>query len=190
MIRLALLAVLAATLLLAVAAPGTDRRPRVCALPDGWQPEGIAAGPGKSLYVGSISDGRRAAPEPRKTGATRVVVAPSDDRAAIGIEVAGKRIVAAGGRDRRDVFAYDRSTGADRGDRHAGPRGHLHQRRRALPGRLLLHGFTGGGRRHHLEGLRRAEHDRAQGQPPVRRQRALRDPEPGVRRVLGDGLRR
>ena len=56
--RLALLgAVLAtASVIAAVAVAGTG--PERIALPDGYRPEGIAAGKGGSVYVGSIPTGR------------------------------------------------------------------------------------------------------------------------------------
>ena len=97
------------TLALALAvAPAGAGDPRI-PLPDGWQPEGIAAGPGKALYVGSIPTGAILRLNPRNER-TKVIVPGGEGRAATGIEVDGKHILAAGG-DTGEIFAYDRRTG-------------------------------------------------------------------------------
>jgi sugar lactone lactonase YvrE len=85
--------------------------PTHLSLPDGWQPEGIAAGPGKALYVGSIPTGAVLRLNPR-TGAHRTVVPPRENHASIGIEVDGRRIIAAGG-PTGSIFAYDRKSGEE-----------------------------------------------------------------------------
>ena len=106
---------------------GTDRRgshhghhhgggrvelPDRLALPTGWQPEGIAAGPGTDLYVGSIPTGAVLRLDAR-TGKTTPVVPAHDGRAAIGLKLAkGNRLVVAGGPTGK-AFVYDARTGAD-----------------------------------------------------------------------------
>jgi sugar lactone lactonase YvrE len=87
----------AAGLALVVAASAAARPfPDLIALPDGFQPEGIAVGQGTTFYVGSIPTGEIYRGDLR-TGAGAVLV---DDpgRAAIGIDVDDKeRIFVAGG---------------------------------------------------------------------------------------------
>ncbi len=84
--------------------------PGVLPLPKGWQPEGIASGPGNSLYVGSIPTGAVLRLDAR-TGRTRTVVPKQQGRAAIGLKVDGGRIYVAGGPTGR-AFVYDADTGA------------------------------------------------------------------------------
>lgn len=81
------------------------------ALPNGFQPEGIASTGGKDLYVGSIPTGaiwRGSA----KTGTGAVLVPPHEGRAAIGIKVERGLIFVAGG-PTGDAYVYDARTGAD-----------------------------------------------------------------------------
>jgi sugar lactone lactonase YvrE len=89
-------AILAALVSLAVAATAVAQTlPRRLSLPNGWQPEGIAAGAGNSLYVGSIPTGAVIRVDAR-TGRSRVVVAGRDGRAATGLKVSGNRVFVAG----------------------------------------------------------------------------------------------
>ena len=74
-------AVVALVSLAVVATAVAQSLPRRLNLPNGWQPEGIAAGTGNTLYVGSIPTGAVARVDAR-TGRTRVVVAGRRDRAA------------------------------------------------------------------------------------------------------------
>lgn len=92
----------------ASAGPASDVR---IPLPDGWQPEGIASGPGKSLYVGSIPTGAILKLNP-KTKETETVVTARQGFAAIGLDVDRKRLLVAGGATGK-AFAYDRKTGAE-----------------------------------------------------------------------------
>jgi sugar lactone lactonase YvrE len=83
-------------------------------LPAGWQPEGIAAGRGSDLYVGSIPTGAVLRLDAR-TGATTNIVAPHDGRAAIGLKLDRRgRLLVAGGPTGK-AFFYDARTGADLG---------------------------------------------------------------------------
>lgn len=103
---LALMLVLAGSAASAAVAAAPDVR---IPTPQGFQPEGIASGPGNSLYVGSISTGavnRFNA----KTGVNETAVAARAGYAAIGVEVDGKNIVVAGGPTGR-VTVYDRTSG-------------------------------------------------------------------------------
>ena len=83
--------------------------PAVLPLPDGWQPEGIASGPGTSLYVGSIPTGRVLRLNAR-TGRRTVVVPRRRGRAAIGVKYRARRLFVAGGPTGR-AFVYDARTG-------------------------------------------------------------------------------
>lgn len=88
--------------------------PETLALPNGWQPEGIAAGKRGALYVGSIPTGAVQQLDPR-TGQGKTLVPPREGRAAIGLKVSGKTLVVAGGTTGR-AFFYDAKTGADVAD--------------------------------------------------------------------------
>jgi sugar lactone lactonase YvrE len=107
--RLTLAAALAALAL----APAASARPASAGphipLPDGWQPEGIAAGPGKNLYVGSLSTGAVLRLNPR-SGRIRRLVRGREGRSAAGIEVVGNRLLVAGGAT-GSIFVYDRLSG-------------------------------------------------------------------------------
>jgi sugar lactone lactonase YvrE len=81
-------------------------------LPDGWQPEGIAAGRGSSLYVGSIPTGAVLRANAR-TGALETVVPAREGRAAIGLKADRReRLFVAGGPTGK-AFVYDGRTGRD-----------------------------------------------------------------------------
>jgi streptogramin lyase len=81
------------------------------ALPNGWQPEGIARGPGHTLFVGSIPTGRVLRLDVR-TGRTTEVVPQREGRAAIGLKHRRGRLFVAGGPTGR-AFVYDARTGDD-----------------------------------------------------------------------------
>jgi len=105
---IAVTSVAIAALVTAAAAAG----PKHIDLPNGYQPEGIAAGKGgHELLVGSIPTGavRRVN---TKTGKTRPLVPAHDGRAAIGLKSDGRRIFVAGG-PTGSVFVYDARTGKD-----------------------------------------------------------------------------
>jgi sugar lactone lactonase YvrE len=77
-------------------------------LPDGWQPEGIAAS-GNRLFVGSIPTGAVYTIS-ANTGRGRVFVRGRNGRRAIGLKVAGNRLWVAGGPTGR-AFVYSARTG-------------------------------------------------------------------------------
>ena len=111
-----LLAVLAALLVttssvaaVALAAKGPEKIP----LPDGYRPEGIAAGKGSSVFVGSIPTGRVLEID-TKTGAQQEAVPGRADHAAIGLKYDKRadRLFVAGGPFGK-AFVYDASSGAE-----------------------------------------------------------------------------
>ncbi len=112
--RLALLAAAAALLLVPAAgaahSPSHSAFPKLIALPDGWQPEGIDI-KGKSFYVGSIPTGAVYRGDLR-TGQGAPLVPAHEGRAAIGLKVRHKQLWVAGGPTGK-AFVYNARTGAD-----------------------------------------------------------------------------
>jgi sugar lactone lactonase YvrE len=88
-------AVVALVSLAVVATAVAQTPPRRLNLPNGWQPEGIAAGAGNQLFVGSIPTGAVIRVDAR-TGRSRVIVAGRDGRAATGLKVSGNRLFVSG----------------------------------------------------------------------------------------------
>jgi sugar lactone lactonase YvrE len=110
--RIHLLGALAGlVLLLPLAASSANRFPDVIALPDGFQPEGIAIGPGHTFYVGSIPTGRVWRGDLR-TGEGAVLV-PDRGRQATGVDVDHRRRLFVAGGPTGDGYVYDARTGAD-----------------------------------------------------------------------------
>jgi streptogramin lyase len=111
-----LLAVLV-TMLAAVSAIAAvavaDRGPDRIALPDGFRPEGIAAGEGRSVYVGSIPTGRVLEID-TKTGTSQEAVPPRAGHAAIGLKYDRRmdRLFVSGGPTGK-AFVYDATSGAE-----------------------------------------------------------------------------
>jgi sugar lactone lactonase YvrE len=110
--RRLLVLLLMAMVALVPATAGAATFPDTIPLPDGWQPEGIAAGRGTSLYVGSIPSGAVWKGDAR-TGQGDVLVEGQEGRSAIGIKVDKRnRLFVAGGATGK-AFVYDARTGAD-----------------------------------------------------------------------------
>jgi sugar lactone lactonase YvrE len=110
--RIQLLGALAGLILvLPLAASSANRFPDVIALPDGFQPEGIAIGPGHTFYVGSIPTGRVWRGDLR-TGEGAVLV-PDRGRQATGVDVDHRRRLFVAGGPTGDGYVYDARTGAD-----------------------------------------------------------------------------
>ena len=109
--RLLVLLVLAAVAALPTTA-GAATFPDTIRLPDGWQPEGIAAGRGTSLYVGSIPTGAIWKGDAR-TGRGDVLVEGQPGRAAIGIKVDRRNRLFVAGGPTGMAFVYDARTGED-----------------------------------------------------------------------------
>jgi hypothetical protein len=83
LIGLTSLLMLAAALAIPAAAQ-VDSFPKIIALPDGWQPEGIASGRGTTFYVGSLANGAIYRGDLR-TGQGAVLVAGESGSAATGL---------------------------------------------------------------------------------------------------------
>jgi hypothetical protein len=103
------LAVASAIAAVAVASKGPEKIP----LPDGYRPEGIAAGKGGSVFVGSIPTGRVLQID-TKTGAQEEAVPARDGHAAIGLKYDRRadRLFVSGGPTGK-AFVYDASSGAE-----------------------------------------------------------------------------
>jgi sugar lactone lactonase YvrE len=109
--RLFALLALIATLATAAVA-GAASSPDRIDLPNGWQPEGVAAGKGHDLYVGSIPTGAVLRADSR-TGETETVVPGGEGRAAIGLKAdRHERLFVSGGPTGK-AFVYDAETGGD-----------------------------------------------------------------------------
>jgi sugar lactone lactonase YvrE len=118
-VRRGALAVLGATVLAlaggAVAAPAAGAHesrgafPAVIPLPNGFQPEGIATGPGGTFYAGSLANGAiyRGSVV---TGRGSVFIAGVEGSSVNGLEVSGGKLFAAGGRSGQ-VRVYDTRSG-------------------------------------------------------------------------------
>ena len=100
----------AVALIVASAAAAKGSFPEVIALPNGWQPEGIAVGNGTTFYVGSIPTGGVYRGDLR-TGSGSILVQGGSGRAAIGVEFDRGRLFVAGGATGK-AFVYDARTGA------------------------------------------------------------------------------
>src|SRR4051812_42579247 len=107
--RITLLAVVAA-ILVAPAALAKSSFPETIALPDGWQPEGIAIGAGTTFYSGSIPTGAIWAGDLR-TGRGQVVIQGASGRAATGMKVDHGHLWVSGAGTGK-AFVYDLKTGA------------------------------------------------------------------------------
>jgi streptogramin lyase len=112
--RLALVQVLALTLAAAVLAPAATAAnfPTRIDLPPGWQPEGITAGRGTTVYVGSLANGAVQEIDVR-TGEDRTIVPGLAGNVAVGVEYEARhnRLWVAGG-PTGAVRVYDASSGA------------------------------------------------------------------------------
>ena len=146
-----LLAVLGAVLVAAfvvAAVAVADKGPERIALPDGYRPEGIAAGKGRSIYVGSIPTGQVLEID-TKTGAPRRSPCPpakGTRRSGLKYDKQADRLFVSGGPTGK-AFVYDaeqrrRACGVPA---HRSRTAHVHQRRRAHPRRRVFHRLTAAG---------------------------------------------
>jgi sugar lactone lactonase YvrE len=88
------------------------KKPTRIELPDGFRPEGIAAGRGHDLFVGSIPTGAVLRVDARK-GTFEAAVPARDGAVAIGLKADRKdRLFVAGG-DTGKAFVYDADTGEE-----------------------------------------------------------------------------
>jgi hypothetical protein len=103
---------LALVLALVIAAPAAAASfPEQIDLPNGWAPEGITAGQGTTVYVGSLADGAIWKGDV-KSGSGAVLAAGATGRVAVGLDYERRadRIWAAGG-PTGEVNVFDASTG-------------------------------------------------------------------------------
>ena len=121
--RRLLVLLLMALVALVPATAGAATFPDLIRLPDGWQPEGIAAGRGSSLYVGSIPTGAIWKADARTGQGEVLVPGRPGERNAIGIKVDKRnRLFVAGGPTGK-AFVYDAATGADLASYQLAPAG-------------------------------------------------------------------
>ena len=111
-----LLALLGLTLTVGLAPVAADILvPQTIALPNGFQPEGIAVGRSKMIYAGSRATGAIYRAD-LLTGQGSILVPPQTGRAALGLEVDRRTnylFVAGGGTG--NAYVYNAATGADLG---------------------------------------------------------------------------
>lgn len=120
-IRTALTLCLAAILALTLIPPAAAHSPRghspsrafpdLIHLPDGWQPEGIAAGRGTTVYAGSLATGAVWKADVR-TGKGRVLVPPHPGRIAAGLKYS-QGVLFVAGASTGQAYLYDAGSGAD-----------------------------------------------------------------------------
>jgi sugar lactone lactonase YvrE len=110
---LALLAAAVALTPVVAAVAVAEKGPEEIDLPDGYRPEGIAAGKARNIFVGSIPTGQVLEID-TKTGERREAVPGRDDHAAIGLKYDkhANRLFVAGGPTGK-AFVYDAGTGAE-----------------------------------------------------------------------------
>ena len=112
-VRQALVAAALAAAVVTGAQAAATKFPQRIALPNGFQPEGIAVAPNGTFYVGSIPTGAiyRGSVV---TGRGSLLVRGGNGRVAIGVEydAANRRLFVAGGPSGR-AFVYDASTGRE-----------------------------------------------------------------------------
>ncbi|MFN2194550.1 MAG: SMP-30/gluconolactonase/LRE family protein [Anaerolineales bacterium] len=89
--------------------------PDVIPLPDGFQPEGIAAGYGRQFYTGSIA-GAAILRGDLRTGELEIIADPQPDRAALGMSFDRRTgLLFVSGGPTGNAYVYDGQTGADAG---------------------------------------------------------------------------
>jgi sugar lactone lactonase YvrE len=93
------------------ASDGAASFPKTIALPDGFQPEGIATTASNTFFVGSIPTGAIVQGDLR-TGETSVLVSARSGRRAIGMKERNGVLFVSGG-DTGQAYAYDATTGAE-----------------------------------------------------------------------------
>ena len=111
--RLVVLGVVLVAACVAAAVAVAGKGPERIALPDGFRPEGIASGKGRSVYVGSIPTGQVLEID-TKTGSSTEAVPARAGHAAIGLKYdkRANRLFVSGGPTGK-AFVYDAATGAE-----------------------------------------------------------------------------
>src|SRR3954469_13124021 len=107
--RKTIAALVALVSLTVVAVAAAQTLPRRLNLPNGWQPEGIAAGAGNQLFVGSLSSGAVIRVDAR-TARSPIVDAGRRGRAATGLKRSGNRLFVSGA-DGGRAWVYDARSG-------------------------------------------------------------------------------
>jgi sugar lactone lactonase YvrE len=121
MTRPRLSAAVGALALVFAAAAAATSFPDVIELPGGWRPEGIEAGHGHTLYVGSLAAGAVRQVDAR-SGKSFTVVQPTAGRSATGLEFDRRtRLLFVAGGGTGDAYVYDATTGATRATYHLTP---------------------------------------------------------------------
>jgi sugar lactone lactonase YvrE len=122
-VRRMLVLLVMAAVALAPAAAGATTFPDTIRLPDGFQPEGIAAGRGTSLYVGSIPTGAVWKGDARTGDGAVLVPGRPGERNAIGIKVDRRNRIFVAGGPTGQGYVYDARTGADLASYQLAPAG-------------------------------------------------------------------
>lgn len=87
--------------------------PDIIPLPDGFQPEGIAIGPGTRFYAGSLANGSIYSGDLR-TGEGSLLVTPPEGRLAVGLDIdARSGLLWVAGGPTGHAYAYDATTGEE-----------------------------------------------------------------------------
>jgi hypothetical protein len=110
-VGLLVFAMLLVTAGMAASAP-MPQFPEIIALPDGFQPEGVVAGRGTTLYAGSLATGAIFQADAR-TGQGAILVPPQEGRVSVGLDFDQRTgyLYVAGG-PTGSAYVYDTSTGA------------------------------------------------------------------------------
>lgn len=112
----------AAALALPISAPaGAAPFPEVIGLPEAWNAEGIATGPGHIAWSGSLATGAIYRADLR-TGAGSVLVPPTAGRVSVGLKQSRGLLYVAGG-PTGQAYVYDAATGAEVAVRQLGAPG-------------------------------------------------------------------
>ncbi len=108
--RLAALPALALVAALALPATAASPFPATIDLPDGWRPEGITAGRGTTVFVGSLADGGIWKGDVRTGDGDVFVTGTGDPGAGVDYEAGADRLWVAGG-ESPEVRVYDATSG-------------------------------------------------------------------------------
>jgi sugar lactone lactonase YvrE len=119
-LRRTVIAAASAALAVSLAGPAAAQSfPEVITLPDGWGADGVAGGPGTTVYAGSLASG--AVHRADVCSGQGSVLAPGwQGRVAVGLKHSGGLLCVAGGPTGK-VFVYDATTGADVAEYQVGP---------------------------------------------------------------------
>jgi hypothetical protein len=110
----------------AIPAAAAANFPTTIPLPDGWQPEGITAGPGTTVFVGSLRDGSIWKGDVRTGEGDPFIAGDGATKPSVGVEYekGADRLWVAGGPS-GEVRVYDATTGAHLGTWTFSPAGFI-----------------------------------------------------------------